>query len=69
MLLRGVLDGCDAFRFCGELRWFGGTGVAEVPRERITSLWSGVDSDHRLVRIFALVQVEDCAENVVGGWC
>lgn len=41
--------------------------MLEVSGERITPLWTGMDADHRFVRIVALVQVEGRTENVVSG--
>mgnify|MGYP006876877790 CR=1 FL=1 len=40
--------------------------MLEVTGEWITSLWTGMDADHRLVCIVALVQVESRTENVMG---
>lgn len=69
MLFHGVLDRSDTFRLRRrKCRRFRGTRVLEVAGQGVDPLRAGMDSDHRLIRIVALVQMENCAQDMVGGW-
>lgn len=41
--------------------------MLEIASQGVASLGTGVDSNHRLVRIVALVQMENCSQDMMGG--